>query len=73
MKSIKQLLPLLFFTLILTFPLFSMDLTVEDAIELATNSNLSLQNAQLDIQDTINKDKEDYFALMPTVSVGGAA
>lgn len=72
MKSIKQLLPLLFFTLILTFPLFSMDLTVEDAIELATNSNLSLQNAQLDIQDSINKDKEDYFALMPAVSVGGS-
>lgn len=50
-------------------PLLARDITVDDAIELAKQNNISIQSADIDIAAAVRTEKNAYFSLLPSVNV----
>lgn len=53
-------------------PLLARDITVDDAIELAKQNNISIQSADIDIAAAVRTEKNAYFSLLPSVNVAAS-
>ena len=64
----KKITALLIITLALVPALFAMNLSVQDAVDLAVKGNLQLVSAQLDVQTAGRQADNSWNALFPSVS-----
>lgn len=63
----KRLTLLLLAALALT-PLSAIEITVDDAMQLAEENNISIKSADIDIAASTRVEKNAYFSLLPTIN-----